>query len=216
MFLMSAHDVNTDSKPVGWLQTTLHFILSAVLVFIGPVISILYTRINKNRPGARTITGAALFFLGIQIFILAIALLSIPSYNDAKATSLESELSMNTIMISWAFLWYGAEHNYHYPEDPQEIIDCKYLTGWPVNPYTDEAMTNVDFNSENRDGNFSYIPVRDENGIYGFYLFTYGAHTPGKDVNLDGVPDYVNIIHNSHPYSERKSLTPLEDLLNTP
>jgi len=125
------------------------------------------------------------------------------------SSDLESEVKSNLHSIHTAIERYAVDNNGKYPETSKELIELRYLSKFPLNPYTNEQMKDVAF-GERAPGEFTYVPVKNPESkvIDGFYLIGYGESENNYDKlnnealiknnvveeNPDGVPDDVLLI----------------------
>ena len=135
----------------------------------------------------------------------------------------------NIYAIDEALNKYAEDHGNVYPEDLSVVIKEGYmkqmivkppsqlgilttLDDFPVNPlsYTSEPMRQIKFGDPDFEGNFTYIPVEIDGELKTYYLFCYAPrltqdYFPTKDVDGDGVDDYVLKITHGEYYIHDKS-----------
>ena len=190
----------------GWFLAIM-IAVALFVPFLGPVLAFLIGLLNFRRTG-----GIILMILSSLIVIVHIFFFP-PQFVRVLEYSKVSEVKIGLGEIDNALDQYKADHNNTYPSDIHELVSQEYLTGFHLNPYSLEAMRDVQFRSEFRAGDFTYLPVTINNQVRGYYLLGYSAFIAGEDVNGDGNPDHVIEVLSSADDTHQE-LPPLADLLD--
>ena len=82
-----------------------------------------------------------------------------------------------------------------YAKDINDVVGTSWLPTMPENPFTGKPMRIIRFGEEPLEGECSYLPVTIDGVVRGYYLIGYGSsHTPGMDMDNDGMKDHVVIV----------------------
>jgi hypothetical protein len=108
-----------------------------------------------------------------------------------------------------------------YTIDLHVLFDKGYLDRWSYpNPFseTKETIHDEPYNMTHTMGNFTYLPVQENNKINEYYILIYGPRRKYLDVDGDGKGDYVtDIIKNGRlvlSYEWDEEITRITKLLH--
>jgi len=91
------------------------------------------------------------------------------------------------------------DDNGEYPYDLDVLINKGYFNGWShPNPFSisNKPIRDEPFDNSNAPGNFTYLPIKENHKITGYFIITYGK-ADRLDVDGDGKGDKVfDIIEN--------------------
>ena len=135
--------------------------------------------------------------LVLQLFVGLLAVVTYPNYVKAKERAKEAEVKANTHLIQIALERYAIDHNGMYPESTDDLFDLNYMSEPPRNPFTEGTSEFIEFGESGQGGNRTYVPVSNDKGVYGYYLFSYCDTCPGQDIDGDGVQDKVILVLSS-------------------
>lgn len=165
------------------------FFGSFLAIFFTLIILGAFAKFRKKFPGAQTL-GCIGFVIVFVIFTM-----TAPCWVQDPVKATEAAVKFNIHSIHIALERYGVDQGGFFPDNIQILIDENYLPEFPINPFTEQPMREIEFGDEPYDGEFTYIPVTTEGVVSGYYLMCYGySETEGHDVNGDGVPDHVILV----------------------
>ncbi|MCB1219686.1 MAG: hypothetical protein H7A35_11525 [Planctomycetales bacterium] len=115
---------------------------------------------------------------------------------DKRAQQRLSDISRQHVHLVRHQLEKWAEaHNGMYPDRIEQLIEDGNFETFPDNPATRSPMSDVDYEANDRSGNFTYYPVYGKDAVIGFYLLGYGyGEDAGEDVTGDDVGDKVQLV----------------------
>jgi type II secretory pathway pseudopilin PulG len=135
--------------------------------------------------------------VGAIIALVVVGVIA-PSWIKLPDKSREAEVKYYTHTIQIALEMYARDYGGLYPDRIEAIIDESYLATYPENPFTNQPMKNVPYGSPDFEGNFTYLPLKLENGISGYILLGYGYKTTVGECLLDpDQNDHVIIVLSS-------------------
>jgi len=151
------------------------------------------------------------------VFLLPLLAMFLPGYLGARLVAPEAELKYNLHEIQNALRAYSIKHKGNYPADISILVNDKYINDWPQNPILKhtQKMHPVGFGDPESQGNFTYLPVKINDVIIGYYLFAYGFEKKINndiDINKDGKPENVIIILSGPKNSK---LPPIKEMLKS-
>ncbi|HEX9745064.1 MAG TPA: hypothetical protein VGB30_06520 [bacterium] len=141
----------------------------------------------------------------VCIILVFIGVTAINSYLNAMTHEKERHGIEAIIEIQTALESYAESNNGSYP---LSINDLDITL--PQNQFTGESIRNVEISDREAKGNFSYIPILQEDAVQGYFLIRYGdpkySKTTMLDIDLPTVKGKINRIFHSDE---------LEEILNT-
>lgn len=122
----------------------------------------------------------------------------------------ESEVESDAHAVQISLEQYAVDHGF-YPDRIETLIDESYLTAFPRNPFNYQTidvpqgstkdphiyqpMKNIPYGSPDFEGNFTYLPLKIDENIFGFYLIGYGYKiTVGRCLLNTNQDDHVIIV----------------------
>jgi hypothetical protein len=170
--------------PIEIIFAIVPALLFAVMAFIG---SFGYRRGNSGILIKTGIIGAVIALL-FSLFILN-------SIGGNPIIFLEARTKSNALLINNALQRYAADMGGFYPDNIGSLIGDNYLTTMPDNLFTGQPMKNVAYNSPDSVGNVTYLPLKVEDQIQGYYFLIYGYTTsPGRQLLSSETQDHVFLV----------------------
>jgi hypothetical protein len=143
----------------------------------------------------------AFMFSGCAGTLIALVVVGVTasSWMKAPGKAAEAEVKANAHTFKIALERYAIDYGGGlYPDRIEMLSDDGYLTDFPDNPFTGQPMKNVPYGSHEFEGNFTYLPVKSDEKITGYYLLAYGYKTTTGECLLDpDVNDHVIIVLSS-------------------
>jgi hypothetical protein len=111
--------------------------------------------------------------------------------------SREHETKANLRSIQHALEIYSKEHDGNYPENIELLLD-DVITRFPLNAYNGSPFRNVSYGSPDFEGNFTYLPLKVDGNVRGYYLLAYGdMYVNGVRLLNPDVADHVILVLDS-------------------
>ncbi len=204
---------HTTNEPLHPVLIGLLIICALLIPILGPIASLITGITARQRAGALPLLVIGVIMLILNIVGVFIAALAIPNLVDARGRARDAETKANSHTIQIALERYYTDKR-EYPIDSQILIDETYVTSFPNNSYTSDEMVDIEFGTNQPQGNFTYIPILIKDIVVGYYLMSYGnGDFPGEDVDSDGTDDQVILVLDSN-WDGTDKLPELSDLLN--
>jgi len=146
------------------------------------------------------------------VVVLAAGLFVPPCSFPVRSPWHETMVNLSTIQHAVEIY---AEHNEgDFPLTIQDLFTEPILNSTPRNRYTGKLMLEIPFGSTPWEGEFTYLPVKQDEDVVGYYLIAYGGKDwRGDDIDGDGQPDHVLQVLSSKDAHPETPLPPLEELL---
>jgi len=150
-------------------------------------------RISGSRSGPKLLKMSNKTNTGILVISILFVIINFTNCNDSNSKDDPESYIWNSLHYIQLYLYEYFHANNHYPERIEEVVESGCTLGLPKNvfyPGKNIEMKNIDIFGKHTQGDFSYLPVYEDNIVNGYFIVIYGDE---EYFNKGGVKNRIDI-----------------------